>query len=332
MAQATAAAGLHTIEIGELAALADLEPEWALLFVRARGVTPFLHPAWLLPWCDAFRVDRIRSAIVRDTRSGQLVAILPGHEAAGSAQLRLLGGDVSDHHGPVIVAGPETHAGRLLWEWAEARRSVLLDDLPPEHPWAIAPVRPGWRRDPACVCPVVRLPASLDHWRQGLGHGLRRNLRRYRARLEQLGRLEMVLADNASVTELIECFLRLHGARWHAHGRPGALDDDAVRRFHRASGPRLLRAGLLRLHALRLDEQVIAVQHVLVHRERACSYLAGYDPALAHLSVGSILLAAAIEHAIEDGCRTFDFLRGVEPYKYTWGAVDETTWRVTRAL
>jgi CelD/BcsL family acetyltransferase involved in cellulose biosynthesis len=31
---------------------------------------------------------------------------------------------------------------------------------------------------------------------------------------------------------------------------------------------------------------------------------------------------------IAAGARTFDFLRGDEPYKYEWGAVDETVHRL----
>jgi CelD/BcsL family acetyltransferase involved in cellulose biosynthesis len=101
-----------------------------------------------------------------------------------------------------------------------------------------------------------------------------------------------------------------------------------VQRFHRMGAPRLQRAGLLRLHAWTLDGRIVAVQYVLVHRGRACGYLAGYDPQLAACSIGSVLINAAIEHAIREGCREFDFLRGVEPYKYAWGAANQHTYRL----
>ena len=43
-----------------------------------------------------------------------------------------------------------------------------------------------------------------------------------------------------------------------------------------------------------------------------------------------ILTAHAIEQAIAEGCREIDFLRGQEPYKYGWGAVDR--WNVKRSM
>jgi len=40
------------------------------------------------------------------------------------------------------------------------------------------------------------------------------------------------------------------------------------------------------------------------------------------MSVGSVLVAHAIEQAVRGGAKTFDFLRGAEDYKYAWGAQD----------
>jgi CelD/BcsL family acetyltransferase involved in cellulose biosynthesis len=40
------------------------------------------------------------------------------------------------------------------------------------------------------------------------------------------------------------------------------------------------------------------------------------------------MVARYIERAIERGQRQFDFLRGPEPYKYEWGAVDEPIQRI----
>jgi Acetyltransferase (GNAT) domain len=51
-------------------------------------------------------------------------------------------------------------------------------------------------------------------------------------------------------------------------------------------------------------------------------YLTGFDPALAQLSPGRLLVARALERAGDDGAFELDFLRGREPYKYEWGAVD----------
>ena len=43
---------------------------------------------------------------------------------------------------------------------------------------------------------------------------------------------------------------------------------------------------------------------------------------------GVVLLAKFLERAIEQGCNRLDLLRGDEPYKYEWGAVDEPIQRI----
>jgi hypothetical protein len=39
------------------------------------------------------------------------------------------------------------------------------------------------------------------------------------------------------------------------------------------------------------------------------------------------VLGEAIDAAWRDGATEFEFLRGREPYKYLWGAVDRATFR-----
>jgi CelD/BcsL family acetyltransferase involved in cellulose biosynthesis len=56
-------------------------------------------------------------------------------------------------------------------------------------------------------------------------------------------------------------------------------------------------------------------------------YNSGYERAYAGLSVGLLSKAMALQRAIEQGIRRFDFLRGAEPYKYDLGARDVPVYR-----
>jgi CelD/BcsL family acetyltransferase involved in cellulose biosynthesis len=57
-------------------------------------------------------------------------------------------------------------------------------------------------------------------------------------------------------------------------------------------------------------------------------YNAGVDPDAKDLSPGVVMVAGYIANAIATGRRRLDFLRGDEPYKYVWGAVDEPIERI----
>jgi CelD/BcsL family acetyltransferase involved in cellulose biosynthesis len=68
-----------------------------------------------------------------------------------------------------------------------------------------------------------------------------------------------------------------------------------------------------------------------IHFETAGSvmyYNAGIDPDARALSSGVLLMVRLVRRAIELGKCRVDLLRGDEPYKYEWGAVDEPVQRI----
>jgi CelD/BcsL family acetyltransferase involved in cellulose biosynthesis len=67
-------------------------------------------------------------------------------------------------------------------------------------------------------------------------------------------------------------------------------------------------------------------------RDTFAAYQSGWDRRYARHGLGNLLVLHALEFAAGHGARTFDFLRGTEPYKYRFGARDEwdRTWLVPR--
>ena len=75
------------------------------------------------------------------------------------------------------------------------------------------------------------------------------------------------------------------------------------------------------------DRRIAAGIHV-EDGDRLMFYNAGIDPDARELSPGVVLTAECLRIAIAMGKTRFDFLRGNEPYKYEWGALDEPIQRV----
>jgi CelD/BcsL family acetyltransferase involved in cellulose biosynthesis len=100
------------------------------------------------------------------------------------------------------------------------------------------------------------------------------------------------------------------------------LADERVQAFHREAAAGLLARGALRCYGLRVDDRLIGVYYGFADGRRAYYYIGGFDPACAALSPGTLVVAHAVEEAVREGARAFDFLRGREPYKYAWGATD----------
>jgi CelD/BcsL family acetyltransferase involved in cellulose biosynthesis len=103
------------------------------------------------------------------------------------------------------------------------------------------------------------------------------------------------------------------------------LEDGQVQGFHREVASQFANSGNLRLYRMTLDSELLAVLYAFADSKNTYYYLSGFDPSHEKLSPGTLIIGHAIERAIEEGHRTFNFLRGQESYKYAWGAVDTET-------
>jgi CelD/BcsL family acetyltransferase involved in cellulose biosynthesis len=278
----------------------------------------------------------LRVLAVRD--GGRLVALAPlflwgfgGRPPL--VRVSLLGAGISDHAGMVARPLYELPAARAVFdhlvETASDWHVCEWEELRPGSPLLRAepPARLLVTQAPSSVCPFLPLQGSMDALLGGLSPKFRKNLRQAESRLRRMG-AEFVTASAENAGEFLAALFRLHAARWREKSEPGMLRGDAVRQFHLEAARRLMRQGLLRLNAIRLEGAIVAVQHNLWHRRRLSYYLSGFDPAHARYSPGAVLLGWSIRTAIAEGGVEVDFLRHREPYKYQWGARD----RVNRRL
>jgi CelD/BcsL family acetyltransferase involved in cellulose biosynthesis len=179
------------------------------------------------------------------------------------------------------------------------------------------------------VCPVLSLPAggTFDDYLATLGKKDRHEIRRKLRRAETHG--DVRLTDSPDPLADLELFIDLHQRKWGEQGLfPATTGGDASRTFFRRLFEEHGPDGVLRLAILTVGDRPIAAG---VHFRTADGYLyynAGVDPEARDLSPGVVMVAAYIQRAIADGCRRLDFLRGDEPYKYEWGAVDEPIQRI----
>jgi CelD/BcsL family acetyltransferase involved in cellulose biosynthesis len=321
---------LQVEAITTLAALAQLEPAWWRLWTAARG-SPFQSPAWLLPWWKHIGQGQLAGVAVHDTVTGELVALAPLYvytdAATGRRHLFPLGVATSDRLDVLVRPGWEAAGGEALvaqfavqaesWDVLEAPQlaeGAALSRLP----WPAT-----WRREleDSDPNPVLPLPGCVPA-------GMVRALRYARRQAERATTVAYEQVQGDGVPAMLETLAHLHARRWAERDQPGVLSDPRVLAAHREAAPLLDGAGLLRLLALRLDGEVAAVLYALADpagwpRRRWSFYIAGFDPARAALSPGSLLIGHAIDQAQAEGAMVFDFLRGAEAYKRRWGAVDQ---------
>ncbi len=179
------------------------------------------------------------------------------------------------------------------------------------------------------VCPVVTLPVggSFDDFLAGLGRTERHEIRRKVRRAEAVGPVRLTRSIDPLAD--LPAFIELHQKRWGTEGLfpdtpGGAMSRVFFRRLFELLGP----DGPLVLSFLSVGERRIGAG---VHLEAGRSllyYNAGIDPDARELSPGVLMVASYVQAALGGGFQRMDFLRGDEPYKYEWGALDEPIQRL----
>ena len=303
--------------------LQRLEPEWRDLIRRAPQSTPFQSPEWLLPWWTHFGGQEMFAVTVRD--SDRLEALAPLYvlrdDESGESLGMLLGTGTSDYLDAVVASGGDS----LFAAIAEADCQLWdLQQLRPSSPLLTSSLPDGWSDnvmddDP---CPLLSIEGAGSELEHLVSTHFRKKIRYYRRALERDAEVSWVTADESNLGELMAALYDLHAARWQRRGRPGVLADDVIRSFHDQVAPRLLASGMLRMYAMRRGDRFAGVFYGFAMHDTVYYYLSGYDPELERMSIGTLLVAHAIEQAVREGAKTFDFLRGAEEYKYAWGAKD----------
>jgi CelD/BcsL family acetyltransferase involved in cellulose biosynthesis len=296
-------------------AMEALMPAWHALWLRVPNATPFQSPAWLLPWWR--RLGWGEPWLVAIFAGERLVALAPLFIA--ERKLRMIGLAVSDYLDvlidPAVPQAAPALSEALLGDraaWDEAWFTELAPDagllgLPAQA--ALADHQ--FETEP---CPVLSF--AEGDFRAALPRRMRRNLDSAWCLADRLGTIAI-----ATGPPVFERLVALHGARWKGRG-DGMLTDADVLAFHREAIPHLAELGLLRLYGIEISGRMVAAYYGFLHRRRAYAYLTGFDPSVEGQSLGTLALGHALAEAACEGASEFHFLRGNEPYKYSWGGVD----------
>lgn len=334
------ASALDATEITTADAMEALADEWGALWERCPSASPFQTPEWLLAWWRHFGGSgELHTLSLR--RGGALVGLAPLYvprddRARGQCRLAFVGLGVSDYLDVLLQPDAVADGRAAILSYAATfveRRGtrVELEELRAGSPLlagAMPPSVTGVSCERQSTCPVLRLPTSWDAYLAGLSQGRRRKLRVAERRLAEAGEVRVARADASTVGAFLDALCVLHEARWRDRRQPGVLADPAIRAFHHDATRGLVHRGVLRLLCLSVGGAPAAVLYAFARGDRWYNYLDGFDPARADMSPGTVLVAHAMQQAIADGQRDFDFLRGRESYKYAWGATDEPTYRL----
>jgi len=298
-------------------AFETLSAQWDELFL-ASGASPFQSRIWMHAWFKEYGSGKT-PFVLSFWEGNDLVGLFPLVKTrAPWRTIRSMGIGPSDYLS--ILSMPE-EARKVAEEALELLRIHKKVDLLDLHqiqetdPLAHL-VASDWEEQAKCF--VLNLPKSFVELRAGLNKSLRYEVDRRQKGPYKEGRAQILTASDAATgLQYWEIFKQLHESRWKKRGLPGAFIGKAGR-FQARVVPDLVEAGILKMSVLFLDQKPVGALYIMHSGSTAYFYQSGFDPEAKAASPGTVLVAHALEHAVNEGLGTFDFLRGDEPYKARW--------------
>lgn len=300
----------------------DLLLDWRALAERCENATPFQLPEWMLTWWANFGSGELCVLAYRE--HGTLLGLLPffRHSWEGRRQITLIGSGISDYLEPMILTEHKSAVVQSLQAYLQQRSDwdiSVWQDLNRDSPLAVLGEVQPETPSSAIVWGHRDFKEGFNEYWAARGPNLRRNVRRYGKRADSAGSLEFAVSNLAD-PNLMDALVRLHGARWGAHGCPGMIEANRSDAFLREVACAFAQRNMLRIFTLRFRSEIGAIVMAFELRGRMYGYLTGFDPALEEFGLGRLLLFHALRHCFAEGCKSWDFLRGEEPYKAEWGA------------
>ncbi len=337
---------MHIEIIRSLPELIALRDEWNKLLNKSAIHVPFLRHEYITTWWQGLGGGEWKEGelyvVTARHEQGELVGIAPLFQTKnldGEQALMLIGSiEISDYLD--LIVQPES-----LPAFLEALLPHLANDpLPGAHLLDLyniledSPTVPalqelagklGWKSSiqPLQHCPYIPLPGDWEKYLCGIDNKQRHEIRRKLRRAEEydLPLKWYYLQEGDNLDKATDDFL---GLMAHDPDKAKFLTP-AMREQMHAIVQAAHDAGWLQFAFIEVNGEKVAGYLNFDYLNHIWVYNSGLDFRYSDLSPGWVLLAHLLEWANENKRQSFDFMRGDEPYKYRFGAIDRRVVRLT---
>jgi CelD/BcsL family acetyltransferase involved in cellulose biosynthesis len=305
-----------------------LRTEWNTLLGQSAMPNIFLSWEWLYSWAECFLDDKKKLFIPVIYEGKEIIAIAPWYinsTKTGSLKARqidFIGTPEagSDYLDVLIKKGKEKETAGLLYNFlfsdtASQWDRLRLFDIPSNSLFLLhllAKIRETGKYaviQEASYCPVASLPKTEEEFFSRLssrrGQRFRQDLR---ALNKQNGINHLTFSEERLGVVLKDFFLLYtEKAGWPDNG------------LHRLIGKVVDRGTRVQIDFLATSERYIGGLLHLRYQNTLYMYLMAIDKGYnSKVSIGNLLVGLCIGNAIKSGISFYDFLKGIEDYKFHW--------------
>lgn len=331
--------------IDSFAAFEALRPNWNSVYAADPDANIFLSWDWMSKWLRDGDPEWLILAARQNATAREYVSFFPlrvnTRPAKGGGfftEIGMGGGNVADYTGFIVrptcadavidafaraikkvnwavarfsrMRVNEEYHNRLIRWFPSTKFDVLLD----------YPMKDSAGIDNS-ICPYVTLPGTWEQYLSNLSANTRQQLRRLLRKVDSEPDLRITHASSADIDRAITILIELWTQKWNE--RKGHRIPD-LQRMLRAQLRDYYDLGILYMPILWRGDTPLGVNANLIDGEKRVMHflIAGRDENCSNPQPGLALHAHSIRHAIEMGLTRYDFLRGNERYKYSFGSME----------
>jgi tetratricopeptide (TPR) repeat protein len=329
--------------IDDFASFERLKPDWDDVYDADPDAQFFLSWIWMSQWIPMLSGPWFILA-ARPEESARYVAFFPlrwrlreDDKTGFYNEISMTGNFAADYTGFICkpdfedraVSAFARHFKRLNWRrinldyirTTDARMRAFLSNFADKR-FETRSVSRINKRDNVnnCICPAVALPGDWDGYLSTCtSSNMRQKLRRFLRQVESDQSFRITHSEGETLERDLKILLKFWAAKW------GHRKGDRLASILRSNFNMLKRCGEvghLLLPMLWRGDQPLGGLASLVdpQKKTILFYLAGRDESFNDPPPGLVLHGHSIRYAIDRGFTTYDFLRGNETYKYSFGA------------
>ena len=306
--------------------------QWNALVAETAGTSVFQTYEWFESWWTALGgKNELFVVTMWDGEALLGIAPLMIERHRGLRYLEFVGSPNADYQDFILGPQPEVVLKGLATFLADQRNAwhmMALRNLSTESitsrklPGLLNATRIDTIDDERIACPTLEIASQSEEVRRRVNaYSFRRRIRR----LSSLGELKFT---RCSTTAELERYLPQFFAQYSEQRAGSAaarfLGRSEVGEFYSALARAMLPQGWLHFSVLECDRRPVSFHFGFEFSGRLYWYKPCYDPALARMSPGKVLLSYLIRDALDSNLDELDFTVGAEPFKYRFTRTQRT--------
>lgn len=307
----------------------DVEEGWLRLWLQAPRPEVFMHHAWVRQILKVYGVQKGLHCMVVEDADGVLRGVLPLIRDF-SGKLRFIGDPRSDYSDVLCAPDDGPSVVRLIIEALGSPRVLRLHAVPENSSLMAALRKTDWRHrltlDFEEACPAI----EFDEDGLVVQTLLKKDsLRRHEKKVAKLGTLSLrkLETQNDALAALPVLFDQ-HVARWRKTASPSLFENEDHRQFYEQLVRDEVMWTMVDFRLLLAGDRVVATHFGFFAMKRFLWYKPTFDPEIAELGPGEVLLKHLIGAAAAEGASEFDFTRGNEGFKQRFANVTRSNFLI----